>query len=559
MLKSKIISSLEKVFLDESFDKYNALQRISALRGERLSVQLLYTYVTAEGDDIYFTRDLATPNLTGELAAYVTLYNVESVPVIKPVSPGLFDENYLRTTPGLYPDVLSPLKNDGKISIMNGAIHTLHSLWIEINVPVDAPVGESELKVSVTDANGEIITESSVTIEVIGATIPEQKLVFTQWFYCDTLAEHYNVPVWSEEHWKIIESFAKTAAKNGINLLLTPVFTPPLDTARGGERLTTQLVSVKRTGNRYTFGYKLLDRWIDMCNRVGIKYFEISHLFTQWGAEHAPKIMATVDGEYKRIFGWDTDAHSEEYKKFLRAFLKSFIKHMKERGDDKRCYYHVSDEPNIKHLENYKKSKRIIAPLLKDYPIMDALSSYDFYKKGVVDHPIPASNHITPFIEGEVKDLWVYYCISQPLKVSNRFISMPSYRTRSIGYQMYKYDIAGFLQWGYNFYHNQFSRNYVNPYIDLSGEGWAPAGDTHSVYPGQGGEAVQSLRLLVFYDAITDMRALSLCESLYSKEEVVAAMEEELGFEVTFDTCANSADQILRMRERINAMIKAKI
>ena len=136
---------------------------------------------------------------------------------------------------------------------------------------------------------------------------------------------------------------------------------------------------------------------------------------------------------------------------------------------------------------------------------------------------------------------------------------MPSYRTRSIGYQMYKYDIAGFLQWGYNFYHNQFSRNYVNPYIDLSGEGWAPAGDTHSVYPGQGGEAVQSLRLLVFYDAITDMRAMQLCESLYSKEEVVAAMEEELGFEVTFDTCANSADQILRMRERINAMIKAKI
>jgi hypothetical protein len=196
---------------------------------------------------------------------------------------------------------------------------------------------------------------------------------------------------------------------------------------------------------------------------------------------------------------------------------------------------------------------------LKDYPIMDALSNYDFYKKGIVDHPIPASNHIEPFIEGGVKDLWVYYCISQPLKVSNRFISMPSWRTRSIGYQMYKYDIVGFLHWGYNFYHNQYSRNYVNPYIDLSGEGWSPAGDTHSVYPGQGGEAVQSLRMLVFYDAITDMRALSLCESLYSKEEVVAAMEEALGFCVKFDTCAHTADEILRMREKINAMIKAKI
>ena len=212
MLKSKIISSLEKVFLDESFDKYSALKKISALRGERLSLQLLYTYVTAEGDDIYFTRDLATPTLTGPLAKCATLYNLESVPVIKPVSPGLYDENYLRTTPGLYPDVLSPLKNEGRMSVMNGAIHTLHSLWIEIEVPTDAPAGESELKVSVTNSNGDILTESAVSIEVIGACLPEQKLVFTQWFYCDTLAEHYNVPVWSEEHWKIIESFAKAAA-----------------------------------------------------------------------------------------------------------------------------------------------------------------------------------------------------------------------------------------------------------------------------------------------------------------------------------------------------------
>ncbi len=103
----------------------------------------------------------------------------------------------------------------------------------------------------------------------------------------------HNVPVWSERHWEVIENFAKVAVKNGINMLLTPVFTPPLDTAVGGERLTTQLVGIKKSGNRYTFNWKLLDRWIEMCNRIGVKYFEISHLFSQWGATHAPKIMTT--------------------------------------------------------------------------------------------------------------------------------------------------------------------------------------------------------------------------------------------------------------------------
>ena len=49
MVHAKIVSALEKVFVDESFDNYKALDRISALRGERLSLQLIYTYEHAKG------------------------------------------------------------------------------------------------------------------------------------------------------------------------------------------------------------------------------------------------------------------------------------------------------------------------------------------------------------------------------------------------------------------------------------------------------------------------------------------------------------------------------
>ena len=560
MLKTKIVSALEKIFIDSPIDSLGEVKKISALRGERLSLQLAYSYVGVEGDDPYFTHEYATVTLDGALAPYVKMHNVMQMPVTKPVAPNRYDDNYLRYTPGLYPDMLSPLTMGNKIAISATGAPTVFSLWFEIDIPEDATAGECDLEVVITsDPTGNVLAKESVTIDVIGATLPEQKLIVTQWFYCDTIAEQYDVEVWSDEHWRIVENFARVAVKNGINLLLTPIFTPPLDTAIGGERLTTQLVEVRRTNGRYTFGYKLLDKWIDMCDRIGVKYLEISHLFTQWGAKHAPKIMATVDGEYKKLFGWETDAHGDEYAKFLRTFLRSFLKHMKARGDDKRCFFHVSDEPNERNLADYKKSKRIVAGILKDYTIMDALSSYKFYKKGVVKHPIPANNHIDPFIEGNVPDLWTYYCISQPIDVSNRFIAMPSYRTRSIGYQMYKYNIVGFLQWGFNYYHTMLSRGSINPVLELSGESWPPAGDTHSVYPSRGGVALESLRLLVFYDAITDIRAMQLCESLYSKEEVVAAIEEELGFVATFKTCAHSADQILRMRERINAMIKAKV
>ena len=190
---------------------------------------------------------------------------------------------------------------------------------------------------------------------------------------------------------------------------------------------------------------------------------------------------------------------------------------------------------------------------------MDALSNFEFYKKGVIKTPIPSNDHITPFLEAGVENLWTYYCCSQCVDVSNRFIAMPSWRTRSLGMQLYKYNVSGCACWGYNFYNSQHSRASINPYLDQSGERWVPAGDTFVVYPARDGRALESLRLLVFYDALEDIAAMRLCERYYSHEAVVSAIEEVLGEELTFKRCALSASEMIKIREKINNMIKAAI
>lgn len=556
MLKTKIISSLSRVFVDNTLDDFDALERISALKGERISFQLVHHRMMEPHENMYAYREMFTPKFSGALAKYVTMREVKNVGVELPIIVGNSDDNFERTTPGLYPDVLSPLHYGGQ-TIAKTAFPT--SIWVDVTIPADATeIGESELKVEMVDERGNVQTVNTITVDLINATLPEQKLILTQWFHCDSLAHYYDVEVWSEKHWEIIENFARVAHKNGINLLLTPTFTPPLDTKIGGERLTNQLVEVTVTNGEYSFGFDLLDRWVEMCDRVGIKYFEIAHLFTQWGAKHAPKIMATVDGEYKKIFGWETDATSPEYVGFLRQFIPTFLAHMKKNGNDKRCFFHISDEPQMDHLESYRAAKASIEDLLDGYVIMDALSDYDFWTQGIVNLPIPCNDHIKPFIENNVPNLWTYYCCGQCIGVSNRLIAMPSWRNRSIGMQMYKYDIVGFLQWGFNFYNNQFSVDEIEPYTDLSGEHWVPAGDPFSVYPAPHGKAYESLRIVVFHDALQDMRAMQLCESLYSKDEVVAEIEKIFGKSLAFDTCATDEKTMLAIRERINEMIKAK-
>jgi len=388
--------------------------------------------------------------------------------------------------------------------------------------------------------------------------LPPQSMTVTHWLHCDCLARYYNTPVFSDRHFEIIESFIKTAVGHGINMILTPVFTPPLDTAPGGERLTTQLVGIRVHGVQYEFDFSLLDRWIDICERQNVRVYEIAHLFSQWGAAYAPKIMATANGEYKRIFGWETSAANGEYAEFLRQFLPALTGHMNKRGIAReRIAFHISDEPSLEHLDGYGRAREIVAPLIEGYEIYDALSDYEFYTRGLVTRPIPSNDHIEPFLEGGVPRLWTYYCIGQSVGVSNRFIAMPSARNRVIGTQFYKFRIEGFLQWGYNFYNSRYSVFPIDPYRVTDGAYFGPAGDAFVVYPGADGSPLPSIRLKVFHEALQDTRAFALCESLYSREFMLSLIDEQ--GPVTFRSYPKNVEYLLDLRSKVNKAIEAKI
>ncbi len=544
----KILSSLEKCFTDEALAQKKALTKASCLRGEDFHFILAYTKCGVQGWGLGRYASLIC-----ESTLEVSFERIEHIPVRFPCYPSRNDDDYLRKKAGLYPDLLIPMEAGETVQIPAGA---LFSVYGTVKVPESTAAGDYTISVGFVLEDGEKITEQ-LTLRVIDAVLPAQEIDIAQWVHYDCIADAHGLEIFSEQHWQAIENYLKTAVEHGINTILTPVFTPPLDTAVGGERPTVQLVDVEKNGQSYTFGFAKFRRFIALCQKLGVKKFEISHLFTQWGAYHAPKIMASADGVYTKIFGWETDAAGEEYVGFLRAFLTALLEEAKALGIDKKLIFHISDEPNIDQLEQYKLVKSKIEDILAGYPVYDALSDFDFYEKGIVAHPIPASDHIEPFLAANAENLWTYYCCGQYKDVSNRFIDMSLARTRVIGTQFWKYNIAGFLHWGYNFYYTQYSKRKINPYVITDGDGFAPAGDTFSVYPAPGGKPYRSLRLVAFCEALCDTRALSLCEKLCGKEAVLAVLERE--GEVTFASYPRTAEFILSTREKINEMIAEKI
>lgn len=532
------LSSLEKVFLNRPIEA-KEFCRASALQGEEFAYQIAYR------SDCKMDLSLSVDS---SIADDIQIYEIGTAPSQLPAYPDSMDENYITREPGLFPDILNPL-NPLEIK----SVSANRAIWINVTPSPSVKAGVYPITIVFKNEELGVCESKTFHLELIDASLPEQTLIFTQWFHSDCIATYYKEEVFSESHWLHIENFLRTAADHGINMILTPLFTPPLDTAIGGERPTVQLVDVTKSGGKYSFQFSKLKRWIDLCKKCKIKYFEMSHFFTQWGAKYTPKIIAQVDGECKRIFGWDVAADSSEYKEFLDAFLPELVQFLKTEQIEGYTYFHVSDEPQLADLESYQKAYNLMKPHLKGFKIIDALSNYEFYRSGAVEHPIPALNHIQPFLE--VDDLWTYYCCSQGVKVSNRFFAMPSYRNRILGLQLYQHNITGFLQWGYNFYYSQCSQRPINPYVVTDADYAFPSGDAFSVYPGDDGTAIPSLRLKVFLHGLQDIRALQLLETKLPREAILTLLRSQGA--LSFEEYPNNADFILAFREQINGLIKA--
>ncbi|MBS1372364.1 MAG: DUF4091 domain-containing protein [Lentisphaeria bacterium] len=546
-MQIRVISSLEKVFDDVA--ELNAPELASgiAAQGEVYSFQIA---VKETGDE----HGLYRVAFDGGLNARVR--TVDSVPVHLAVdSP---DAYYLRTTPGLYPDLLEELEDCDSFRIL---ARQWRVLWVTVPVPAECKPGRYPFRFRfsrfINDEWAET-GEADFELEVAGFALPEQELIRYEWFHSDALCAYYRVEPWSEEHWAIVERFARNAAQHGINALYTPLWTPPLDTEKNGERPTCQLLDIMYdpAGDTYAFDFGKLGRFLDMGLRLNFKRFGMSHLFTQWGAGFTPKIVCALpDGRMEKRFGWHVASDDPAYAEFLRALMPQLIAFLRGKDVADRCFFSISDEPVETQFESYSRAVGLVTPLLDGLPTVEALSRIEFYESGLVQHPVPADNHIEPFV-GKVKDLWTYYCCGQQNLVPNRLMAMPSARNRIMGVLAYVYDLAGFLQWGFNFYYSQYSRRLIDPFACTDAGGAFPAGDAFLVYPGRNGEPLDSIRHEVFRDGLQDLRALKLLERKIGRRRVLEFLKQGRTEQFTMEEYPRDPEYLANLRPRIYAKLQ---
>ena len=549
----RFVSALEKVFCQPDFVPEIApvsgqVPLYQAARGETVHCQLM---VKSEVN-IHLRFVAETPD-----GISADLREVGYVPCDMPSRPENPDARWTR--PGLFPDPLLPLTAGMRLTCGNW-----HAVYVRFRVSPDCVPGRYAIPVHLDMFQPEgcpwklpfdLHETASVELVVHEARIVPQKLVCTNWFHCDCLARYYHVEPWSEAFWRIAENYWRDMAEHGVTMLYTPLWTPPLDTAIGHERPTAQLLTVERKKDGFTFDFSRLEKFIDLASKCGITHFEMSHLFTQWGAKATPKIVVDTDRGPEKMFGWQVSSDSSLYREFLSALLPELCGFLKRKGLSGKVYFHLSDEPSEANLEIYRFASELVHRYLPaaEFPIMDALSDVEFCRRKLLEIPVPVIQHFPDFEKETVRERWCYYA-GDVAGCTGRSFGLPSFRNRIIGVLFYLYRIDGFLHWGHNFWFSQYSLDQdLDPWRDTTAGRAFCGGGSFNVYPGKDGHPVDALHYEIFTMALQDHRLLLTLENRIGREAVIRLIHDGLDYAVSLKHYPASAAWLERLH---NAVLK---
>lgn len=466
--------------------------RIDAVRNEYESGQIVVTAsqkiekLTVKVGNVT-GPDGPKPRVSASFVGYVSIkHGTKDTP----------DEHLVAKAPVDLPD---PLLESRSVSVEAGRNQPV---WLTVYVPKTAKPGDYTASVEVTgDGATQIVP---VKITVYGVTLPDDRTLFlTNWFNPGNIALGHGLEVWGEPYWKMLEAYARIMADYRQSVVITPIM---------------ELIKGRDDGKgNLTFDFSRLDRWVELFTKAGvIGYIEGSHLGGrgQWEAPdfdaHWPTIFIP-DGSLRK--NPSVKVTSEEYRKFLSAFLPALQKHLEEKGLLDVYFQHLCDEPIPVNAESYKKLASCVREFAPKLKIIDACMCTEI--AGVIDVWVPLTDHYNrekAFFQGRQKagdQVWFYTCLAPKGKYMNRFIDYPLIDVRLLHWVNYKYGLTGYLHWGLNFWKSDDPFGHLEP--DWGGGNHLPPGDSHIIYPGKRGP-ISSIRFEALRDGVEDFELLKLLE-----------------------------------------------
>lgn len=388
-----------------------------------------------------------------------------------------------REAPAKFPDYLVP---ERKLDINKGVYQ---SVWLTITIPKNAKEGLYEGKISVKTGQGEKFLPLYLTVYPL--TLPtERNLKITEWYSTHHFKKFHGITEqYSPEWFVMLQKYAENMAQHRQNVFQVPM----------------NAIQIKKTKNgSLEFDFTHFDQIAQTFWNTGkMDYMETGELARfkeNWfSTEIILKDFSVTDADSREII----TLPGQEVMPYL---MPAFEAHLREKGWLNKTFFHIKDEPILHNAASWLEMSRYVHKYAPDLIRIDAMNNPIIMNEleigvAMVDNmDIQYERFREKQKEG--KELWIYTTgLFQATSYPNKTLDVPLIGSRVLHWLNYKYDLSGYLHWGWNQWTN-------DPYTNVGqhlGDGW-------HVYPVKDG-VLNSLRWEQMRNGIQDYEYFVLLEN----------------------------------------------
>jgi len=344
------------------------------------------------------------------------------------------------------------------------------ALRLEIPIGKEFPTGKQLFTIRISSKG--IVRKLNFTVNVYPVTIPpinQSHLNYINWLSIGNICKDHSVELWSEPFWGMLRKYAQLMAKGRQNTFWF---------------IWSDFFRFNPDGSVAEFYEQRLDRYINTFLAEGLTTIQGAPFARRrdWSSDAFLVAVPTADGK-------EIPAVSDEGQGIIRSMAEPIIALMKKNLWESRWYQGVFDEPTDEYVDRYKTTVALLKSLKPDLKVLEATMTVSL--TGVVDCWCPQvqeyQKNQTFFQERKQAGdaVWVYTCLIPGGPWINRLIDQERLRQVYVGWACAKYDLDGFLHWGFNMHSGKPYEELVRPHGGTNN--FLPAGDSHIVYPGKNG------------------------------------------------------------------------
>jgi len=415
----------------------------------------------------------------------------------------------------LYPD---PIIEKERVDIN---ANETQPIWITVTIPSDASPGLYTGKIRLSGTIGERSFEVSeeISVKVYPVRIDKTSLWITQWHHSGARNLEYifgekDLKPFSDEYWEYNRLVAEKMAEYRRNVVII--------------RFTELSEFGKDSDGNYTFDFSNFDKLVEIFIEAGvIGRIEGGHIGGRTGGWTSDFTVSVPIVEEDTTYIERQSISSEEAKAFYRAFIPALTQHLEEKGWTDIYMQHLMDEPIPNNIDSYIEVAQFIKGLAPNLKIVEACHAKDL--DNMVDIWVPQLDYMHQDYDfykerAEAGDeIWFYTCLNPKGEYANMFIELPLLKTRILHWINYRYQIPGYLHWGFDYWMGPDPFDETTG-IQLESGTILVGGDNYVVYPGNR-KLISCIRLEAMRDGVVDYELLKMLEELYPEEAAELARQ----------------------------------